>query len=97
MKEALLQSEEWLAGIIGSAMDGIISVDEQQRILVFNAAAEKMFGYTASEMLGQPLDRLIPERFRAAHAGHIRKFEQTHVTRRRAGRPWHHLRAARQW
>ena len=80
----MFQNNEWLAGIIGSAMDGIIAVDEQQRIIVFNAAAEKMFGYTASEMLGQPLGRLIPERFRVEHAGHIRKFEQTHVTHRRA-------------
>ncbi len=84
-EQRLRKSQESLAGIIGSAMDGIISVDEQQHILVFNAAAEKMFGYTASEMLGQSLDRLIPERFRAAHAGHIRKFEQTHVTRRTIG------------
>ena len=84
-EQRLRKSEERLAGIIGSAMDGIISVDEQQRIVVFNAAAEKMFGYTASEMLGQSLDRLIPERFRAAHAGHIRKFEQTHVTSRTIG------------
>ena len=84
-EQRLRKSQERLAGIIGSAMDGIISVDEQQHILVFNAAAEKMFGYTASEMLGQSLDRLIPERFRAAHAGHIRKFEQTHVTRRTIG------------
>ena len=84
-EQRLRKSEERLASIIGSAMDGIISVDEQQHILVFNAAAEKMFGYTASEMLGQSLDRLIPERFRAAHAGHIRKFEQTHVTRRTIG------------
>ena len=97
MEEALLQTKEWLASIIGSAMDGIIAVDEQQRIMVFNDAAEKMFGYTASEMLGQPLDRLIPERFRAAHPGHILKFDQTRVTHRRAGRPWHHLRGARQW
>jgi PAS domain S-box-containing protein len=84
MREAMLQSKERLAAIIDSAMDGVIAVDEQQRIMVFNAAAEKMFGYAASEMLGQPLDRLIPERFRAAHAGHIRKFEQTHMTHRRA-------------
>ena len=83
-ENALRQSEGRLAAIIGSAMDGIIAVDKQQRITVFNAAAEKMFGYTASEMLGQPLDRLIPERFRLAHAGHIRKFEQTRVTHRSA-------------
>ena len=81
-EEGLRQSEMRLAGIIGSAMDGIISADEQQRIMVFNAAAEKMFGYTASEMLGQSLDRLIPERFRAAHAGDIRKYGQTQVMRR---------------
>jgi PAS domain S-box-containing protein len=78
-EERLRQSEGRLAGIIGSAIDGIITVDEQQRILVLNAAAEKIFGYPASEMLDQPLDRFIPERFRAGHAGDIFKFEETHV------------------
>ena len=84
-EERLRQSEGRLAGIIGSAMDGIITVDQQQRIMVLNTAGEKMFGYRASEMLGQPLDRLIPERFRAGHARHIRKFERTHVTSRTMG------------
>ena len=81
-EQRLRKSEERLAGIIGSAMDGIISVDEQQRIMVFNAAAEKMFGYSAAEILGQSLDKLIPERFRTLHAGHMRNFEQTYVTSR---------------
>jgi PAS domain S-box-containing protein len=79
------QTEERLAGIIGSATDGIIAVDEQQRITLLNAAAERLFGCTAADMLGQPLDRFIPERFRSAHAGHIRAFGQTNVTRRTMG------------
>jgi PAS domain S-box-containing protein len=83
----LRQSEGRLADIIGSAIDGIITVDEQQRVMVLNAAAEKIFGYTASEMLDQPLDRFIPGRFRAAHAGDIPKFEPTHVPRRTMGDP----------
>jgi protein-histidine pros-kinase len=87
VEERLRQSEGRLAGIIGSAIDGIITVDEQQRVMVLNAAAEKIFGYTASEMLDQPLDRFIPVRFRAAHAGDIPKFEQTHVPRGTMGAP----------
>lgn len=74
-----------LAGIIHSAMDAVITVDEAQRILLFNAAAESMFGYAASDMLGQPLDRLIPERHRLAHRTHIRTFGETKVTNRRMG------------
>ena len=85
-KSALSQlSDAMLADIIGSAMDGIVTVDEQQRIMLFNAAAEKIFDRSSAEMLGQPLDRLIPERFRATHAAHIQTFGRTHVTRRRMG------------
>jgi len=85
-KSALSQlSDAMLAEIIGSAMDGIVTVDEQQRIMLFNAAAEKIFDRSSAEMLGQPLDRLIPERFRATHAAHIQTFGRTHITRRRMG------------
>jgi PAS domain S-box-containing protein len=82
-KTRLVESEERLAGIIASAMDGIITVDERQRIVLFNAAAENMFGYTCSEIVGESLDRLIPARFHAAHVRHITQFSQSHVTRRR--------------
>ena len=75
-----------ISGIIDSAMDAIISVDENQRIVLFNAAAEQMFGCAASDTLGQPLDRFIPERFREAHRCHLKTFGQTHVTHRRMGK-----------
>jgi PAS domain S-box-containing protein len=80
------ETEARLSGIIGSAMDAIITIDEDQRVVVFNAAAEKTFGITAGEAIGQPLDRFIPERFRPTHREHIRKFGLTNVTVRAMGR-----------
>lgn len=73
------------AGIIDSAMDAIISVDSEQRIVLFNQAAEVVFRCKASEAIGTPLARFIPERSRAVHAEHIRLFAQTGVSRRRMG------------
>ncbi len=85
-QQALLTSDHRLAGIINSAMDGIITVDEQQNIILFNAAAEKVFGYPAAAVLGQSLDRLIPARFRHGHRQHIEDFSKTQVTKRAMGR-----------
>ena len=65
-----------LAGIISSAMDGIISVDSQQRILLFNPAAQEMFGYKADEVLGQSIERLFPVRSRQIHADHVQTFTE---------------------
>jgi len=81
--ERLVQeSRARLSGIIGSAMDAIISADEGQRITIFNEAAEKMFGCLAGEALGQPLDRFIPERLQHAHRQHVAEFGRTGVTTR---------------
>ena len=79
---ALKENEAQLAGIISSVMDGIVTVDEAQRIVLVNAAAEKLFHYSAAELLGQPLDRLIPERFREAHGQRIREFGEKATPRR---------------
>lgn len=68
------ESDQHLAGIIASAMDAIISVDAEERIMVFNAAAERMFGCAAQEALGKKLSRFIPSRFRKGHSKHIRAF-----------------------
>lgn len=78
-------SESRLYGIIASAMDAIISIDETQRVVLFNAAAEIMFGYRAADMIGQLLDRLIPERFRQAHREHINVFGRSGITNRSMG------------
>ena len=74
-----------LAGVLDSAMDAVITVDEEQKILLYNLAAEKIFGWPRHEILRQPLDRLIPQRFRADHAQHVARFGTTGVTSRRMG------------
>ena len=84
-EKALRESAARLSGIIDSAMVGVVTTDEQQRITLFNTAAEHMFGYRAAEMLGQPLDLLLPEQFRAAHGEHIRSFGQSTVALRKRG------------
>src|SRR6266498_2924032 len=80
------QHQSQLAGILASAMDAIITVDEDQRVLLFNAAAERMFRCPAAEALGESLDRFIPGRFRAAHREHISVFGETKVTQRAMGK-----------
>jgi PAS domain S-box-containing protein len=70
----LRDSEARFTNIINLAADAIISVDEDQRILIFNQGAERIFGYTAAEMLGQALEKLLPERYAEAHRGHLRQF-----------------------
>lgn len=82
---ALQHSEARLAGIINSAMDAIITVNQEHHIVLFNPAAEKMFGYRTAQMLGQPLDKLLPQRMRHAHTAHVNKFGATGTTSRRMG------------
>jgi PAS domain S-box-containing protein len=78
-------TEARLGAIVDSAMDAIITVDETQKILLFNRAAEQLFLCSRGEALGTPLERFIPERFRSAHHEHIERFASTGVTSRRMG------------
>ncbi|MBV8226968.1 MAG: PAS domain S-box protein, partial [Verrucomicrobia bacterium] len=63
-----------------------ISIDEGQRVVLFNAAAERMFGCSAAEALGHNLDRFIPERVRQAHRAHVHAFGATGTTSRAMGK-----------
>lgn len=72
--ENLEASEAKFAGVINTAHDAIISVDEQQRITLFNQGATRIFGYEEAEVMGQPLNLLLPDRLQAQHNQHIVKF-----------------------
>jgi PAS domain S-box-containing protein len=85
--QAAETSKARVTGIIESAMDAIITVDETQRIVVFNRASEQMFRCPAPEAIGQPLDKFIPERFHEVHRQHILDFGKTGVTGRSIYRP----------
>jgi len=79
-------SSRQLAAIIGTAMDAIVVMDERQRVVIFNAASEKLFGCGATEAIGSPLARFIPKRFRDDHAEQVQFFGATGGTSRRMGK-----------
>ena len=80
-----LESEDRYSEMIESVAEGIIGLDAQQRIVVFNAAAERMFGRPAAQVIGQPFNTLIPERFRARQQEHVARFAATGQTGRAMG------------
>ena len=84
-EDLLLRSEGRLHAILDSAMDAIITVDDHQKIVLFNAAAERMFDCPQDQAIGGPLSWFIPDRFRNGHARHIEQFGATGVTSRRMG------------
>ncbi len=83
--EALQAARQRLSSIVASAMDAIVTVDEHQRIVLFNAAAETMFRCPQAEAVGQPIERFIPARFRAAHSAHLQKFGESGSPNRATG------------
>ncbi len=78
-------AESQLSTILAIAADAIISLDENMRIMVFNEGAASIFGYTQQEITGQPLDVLIPARFRGSHHAHVASFAASSVPARRMG------------
>ncbi len=84
-EEMMRHSEAKFSGIVAIAADAIISIDREQRITLFNDGAQRIFGHSRDEMIGKPLDLLIPDRFRSAHTGHVRGFGASATSARRMG------------
>jgi PAS domain S-box-containing protein len=78
-------TEFLLSEIIGIAADAIICLDETQRITLFNDGAEKIFGWRSEEVIGKPLDLLLPERFRGMHHRHVEGFRNSPEVSRKMG------------
>jgi PAS domain S-box-containing protein len=81
-KGVAVVSDRYLAEILRIAEDAIISVDAAQSIVLFNHAAERIFGYRAEEVLSQPLEVLLPQRLRHSHGAHMREFGTSAETSR---------------
>ncbi|RFO98931.1 hypothetical protein DIC66_03405 [Rhodoferax lacus] len=74
LTEALNSANDRYQHTVDSVMDAIVAVDERMVILLFNPAAELMFGRLAKDTLGRPLDILIPANLRRVHEGHMQQF-----------------------
>jgi PAS domain S-box-containing protein len=77
VEQDLLASEERLRAILDTAMDAIITIDHRGVIQSVNAAAERMFGYGAAEMVGQRVNMLMDSPHRESHDGYLRRYLQT--------------------
>ncbi len=78
-------SRDHLARIVNIAEDGVVTADSRSRVVLFNQGAEKIFGYDAREVLGQPLELLLPDRYAADHGGHMAEFARSGDAARRMG------------
>jgi PAS domain S-box-containing protein len=74
-----------ITGVLDLSVDAIVSVDTDQRIVGFNRGAEAMFGYSSEEIVGAPLERLIPAGLADAHREHVRSFGRSVESSRHMG------------
>lgn len=74
-----------LADVLNSATDGILALDEDLYIRLFNPAAERIFGHSSKDILGKPLELLLPERHRALRRNQVREYANSPPEQRRMG------------
>jgi two-component system sensor kinase FixL len=72
---AMISAE--LRALLDAAVDAIVTIDEQERITTFNAAAERLFGYQVAQVLGQRVEMLMPEPYRSEHRGYVTRYLET--------------------
>jgi len=77
VETALREQEQRIRGIMESAVDGIITIDERGTVQSFNRAAEEIFGYAADEVIGKNVKTLAAEPYRAAHDGYLQAYHDT--------------------
>ncbi len=82
---ALKASETRMSGLINSAMDGIVAINEKLEIVLFNPAADRIFGYAEKDMVGQSINQLLPKRFRDGHSRLIQAFGESDIPSKRMG------------
>jgi PAS domain S-box-containing protein len=80
-EEELRQAEERMRSVVNHVIDGIITIDEQGKMASFNPAAEKLFGYTKSEIMGHNVNVLMPEPYHGEHDGYIANYLRTGVAK----------------
>ncbi|MBU4528030.1 sensor domain-containing diguanylate cyclase [Hoeflea sp.] len=77
--------------IVMESADAVVAVTPDQRVVLFSPAAEKLFGYSRDEMIGKPLDKLLPQRYRSDHAAKVEEFHSKGTSARYMGDRKSHL------
>ncbi len=77
LKEFADQNQIRWGAILESALDAVITVNADQKIVYMNRSAEETFGWPINDIIGKPLDSLIPDRFRPSHRNHIQNFQES--------------------
>jgi PAS domain S-box-containing protein len=78
-EEEIHRRNSWLRSLIDTTQDAVLSIDREGRIVLFNPAAEQIFGYTRAEVVGQKVNMLMGEPYRLEHDGYIERYERTGV------------------
>jgi PAS domain S-box-containing protein len=73
----ILEKKYYLKSITDNILDGLITINSKGQIETFNPAAEQMFGYSSSEMIGKNIKMLMPEPYHSEHDGYLQKFLET--------------------
>src|SRR5947209_8729257 len=81
MVESVTPAEARFRGLLEVAPDPIVIVDDHGSIAMVNRQTELAFGYSRDELLGEPVEILVPERFRATHTGHRSQYQEDPHTR----------------
>jgi PAS domain S-box-containing protein len=71
------RGQAWLQSLIDTTQDAVLSIDRQGRVVLFNPTAERIFGYTRNEIVGQKVNLLMAEPYATEHDGYIEHYERT--------------------
>ncbi len=80
-RRALEESQARALAVLGTTVDGVVTIDARGRIESFNAGAERIFGYAAADVVGRNVSVLMPEPYRSEHDGYLEAYHQTGVGR----------------
>lgn len=80
-EKALREGAERLRAVVDTAVDGVILIDARGRVLMFNPACERLFGYTADEMIGENVRALMPQPYRGEHDTYLSNYRETGVAK----------------
>ena len=74
---AIQRSESWLRNLVATTQDAVVSIDRRGCVVLFNASAERIFGYTATEIVGRKVNILMADPYAHEHDEYIARYERT--------------------